>query len=95
MHPYALNRNGPNMNFNVVTCKGRRVKFTLKRKGRDKVLCVYWSWYSMTRWSDCPELKNQNHRNQVGGTGARGMVHALGGGETNQDLNDMEDDINA
>ncbi|GJY15967.1 putative reverse transcriptase domain-containing protein, partial [Tanacetum coccineum] len=27
-------------------------------------------------------------------TRARGMVHALGGGETNQDLNDMEDDIN-
>ncbi|GKA71987.1 reverse transcriptase domain-containing protein [Tanacetum coccineum] len=45
--------------------------------------------------SDFLELKNQNHRNQAGGTGARGMVHALGGGETNQDLNDMEDDINA
>ncbi|GJR59471.1 hypothetical protein Tco_1501633 [Tanacetum coccineum] len=45
--------------------------------------------------SDCPELKNQNHGNQAGGTGARGMVHALGGGETNQDLNNMEDDINA
>ncbi|GKD35728.1 reverse transcriptase domain-containing protein [Tanacetum coccineum] len=45
--------------------------------------------------SDCPKLKNQNHENQVGGTRARGMVHALGGGETNQDLNDIEDDINA
>nr|GEX04219.1 hypothetical protein [Tanacetum cinerariifolium] len=45
--------------------------------------------------SDCPKLKNQNHGNQVGGTGAREMVHALGGGETNQDLNNMEDDINA
>ncbi|GJY80800.1 hypothetical protein Tco_0493551 [Tanacetum coccineum] len=45
--------------------------------------------------SDCSKLKNQNHGNQAGGTGARGMVHALGGGETNQDLNDMEDDINA
>ncbi|GKA62793.1 putative reverse transcriptase domain-containing protein [Tanacetum coccineum] len=45
--------------------------------------------------SDCPELKNQNHGNQAGGTRARGMVHALGRGETNQDLNDMEDDINA
>ncbi|GJS28107.1 hypothetical protein Tco_0488727 [Tanacetum coccineum] len=45
--------------------------------------------------SDCPELKNQNHGNQAGGTTARGMVHALGEGETNQDLNDMEDDINA
>ncbi|GKC42279.1 hypothetical protein Tco_1060001, partial [Tanacetum coccineum] len=45
--------------------------------------------------SDCPKLKNQNHGNQAEGTGARGVVHALGGGETNQDLNNMEDDINA
>ncbi|GJX11001.1 hypothetical protein Tco_0200860 [Tanacetum coccineum] len=45
--------------------------------------------------SDCLELKNQNHGNQAGCTRARGMVHALGGGETNQDLNNMENDINA
>ncbi|GJR44682.1 reverse transcriptase domain-containing protein [Tanacetum coccineum] len=45
--------------------------------------------------SDCPELKNRNHGNQAEGTEARGMVYALGGGETNQDLDDMEDDINA
>nr|GEX23754.1 hypothetical protein [Tanacetum cinerariifolium] len=45
--------------------------------------------------SDFPELKNQNHGNQVRGTEARRMAHALGGGETNQDLNNMEDDINA
>nr|GFA87301.1 hypothetical protein [Tanacetum cinerariifolium] len=45
--------------------------------------------------SDCPELKNQDHGNQARGTRAHGMVHALEGGETNQDLNDMEDDINA
>nr|GFB03251.1 hypothetical protein [Tanacetum cinerariifolium] len=45
--------------------------------------------------SDYPKLKNQNHGNQAGGTGTREMVHALGRGETNQDLNDMEDDINA
>ncbi|GJV68052.1 hypothetical protein Tco_1483561 [Tanacetum coccineum] len=38
--------------------------------------------------SDCPVLKNQ-------GTEARGMVYTLGGGETNQDLDNMEDDINA
>nr|GFC12463.1 hypothetical protein [Tanacetum cinerariifolium] len=38
--------------------------------------------------SDCLVLKNQ-------GTEARGMVYALGGGETNQDLDNMEDDINA
>ncbi|GJY12211.1 reverse transcriptase domain-containing protein [Tanacetum coccineum] len=45
--------------------------------------------------SDFPELKNQDHGNQAGGTGTHGMVHALGGGETNQDLNDMEDDIDS
>ncbi|GJX75311.1 reverse transcriptase domain-containing protein [Tanacetum coccineum] len=43
--------------------------------------------------SDCPKLKNQNHGNQAEGTRARGMVHALGGGEADQDLNVMEDDI--
>ncbi|GJR52582.1 hypothetical protein Tco_1403103 [Tanacetum coccineum] len=32
-------------------------------------------------------------RNQAEGTGARGLVHALGGGEADQDLNDMKDDI--
>ncbi|GKA98229.1 reverse transcriptase domain-containing protein [Tanacetum coccineum] len=45
--------------------------------------------------SDFPDLKNQNYRNQTKCTEARGMVYALGGGETNQDLNNMEDDINA
>nr|GEZ21654.1 hypothetical protein [Tanacetum cinerariifolium] len=45
--------------------------------------------------SDCPELKNRNHGNQAGGTEARGMVYALGGGETDQDLDNIEDDINA
>nr|GEY12988.1 hypothetical protein [Tanacetum cinerariifolium] len=45
--------------------------------------------------SDCPEVKNHDHGNQAGGTGAHGMVHALEGRETNQDLNDLEDDINA
>nr|GEU71657.1 hypothetical protein [Tanacetum cinerariifolium] len=45
--------------------------------------------------SDFPELKNQNHRNQAEGTRACGMVRNLGGGETNQDLNNMKDDINS
>nr|GEW14668.1 hypothetical protein [Tanacetum cinerariifolium] len=45
--------------------------------------------------SDCLKLKNQNYGNQAEGTRACGTVHALGGGETKQDLNDMEDDINA
>ncbi|GKA98609.1 hypothetical protein Tco_0826546 [Tanacetum coccineum] len=45
--------------------------------------------------SDCPKLKNRNHENQVGSTEARGMVYALGRGENDQDLDNMEDDINA
>ncbi|GKE57631.1 reverse transcriptase domain-containing protein, partial [Tanacetum coccineum] len=45
--------------------------------------------------SDCPKLKNRNQGNQAGCTKARGMVYALGGGETDQDLDNMEDDINA
>nr|GEY51987.1 reverse transcriptase domain-containing protein [Tanacetum cinerariifolium] len=45
--------------------------------------------------SDYPELKNRKHGNQAKGTGARRMVYALGGEETNQDLDDIEDDINA
>ncbi|GJR66990.1 hypothetical protein Tco_0013055 [Tanacetum coccineum] len=45
--------------------------------------------------SDCQELKNQNHGNPARGTRAQGIMHALGGGETDQDLNDIEDDINA
>nr|GEV07802.1 reverse transcriptase domain-containing protein [Tanacetum cinerariifolium] len=45
--------------------------------------------------SDCPELKNQNDGKQAGGTKACGTVYALGGVETDQDPNNMEDDINA
>ncbi|GJX84196.1 hypothetical protein Tco_0334970 [Tanacetum coccineum] len=44
---------------------------------------------------DCPELKNRNHGNQVGDTEARGLMYALGGGEIDQDPNNMEVDINA
>ncbi|GJT42318.1 putative reverse transcriptase domain-containing protein [Tanacetum coccineum] len=45
--------------------------------------------------SDCPELKNRNHGNQAEGTGTHGMVLALGGGESNQDPNNIEDEIKA
>ncbi|GKF52991.1 hypothetical protein Tco_0159901 [Tanacetum coccineum] len=37
--------------------------------------------------SDCLELKNRNLGNQAGGTKTRGMVYALGGGETDQGPN--------
>ncbi|GKB40843.1 putative reverse transcriptase domain-containing protein [Tanacetum coccineum] len=45
--------------------------------------------------SDFPELKNINHENQDEGTEARGMVYALGVGETDQDPNNIEDEIEA
>ncbi|GJY30648.1 putative reverse transcriptase domain-containing protein [Tanacetum coccineum] len=45
--------------------------------------------------SDCPELKNRNHENQAKGTEARRMVYTFGGGETEQDLNNIEDEIEA
>ncbi|GJT27719.1 putative reverse transcriptase domain-containing protein [Tanacetum coccineum] len=41
---------------------------------------------------DCPELKNRNHGNQAGDTEARGLMYALGGGEIDQDPNNMEAD---
>nr|GEU86310.1 hypothetical protein [Tanacetum cinerariifolium] len=44
---------------------------------------------------DCPERKNQNHENQIKSTKARGVVHAFREGETVQDLNNIEDDIEA
>nr|GFA81816.1 hypothetical protein [Tanacetum cinerariifolium] len=42
---------------------------------------------------DCPERKNQNHENQMKSTEARGVVHAFRGGETKQDLNNIEYEI--
>nr|GEZ23548.1 reverse transcriptase domain-containing protein [Tanacetum cinerariifolium] len=45
--------------------------------------------------SDFLEFKNQNCRNQSENNEAHGIVYALGGGETDQDLNNIEDDINA
>nr|GEW31854.1 hypothetical protein [Tanacetum cinerariifolium] len=44
---------------------------------------------------DCPKQKNQNHKNQFKNTKAHGVVHAFGGGETEQDLNNIEDEIEA
>nr|GFB79930.1 hypothetical protein [Tanacetum cinerariifolium] len=44
---------------------------------------------------DCPKQKNQNHENQIKSTKASGVVHAFGGGETEQDFNNIEDEIEA
>ncbi|GJX67822.1 RNA-directed DNA polymerase, eukaryota, partial [Tanacetum coccineum] len=45
--------------------------------------------------SDCLKLKNRNHGNQAEGTEARGMVYALGSGDTDQDPNNIEDETKA
>ncbi|GJV77349.1 reverse transcriptase domain-containing protein [Tanacetum coccineum] len=45
--------------------------------------------------SDCSKLKNQNRGNQSGNGEACGRVYALGGGETDQDLNNIEGEIKA
>nr|GEU29202.1 reverse transcriptase domain-containing protein [Tanacetum cinerariifolium] len=45
--------------------------------------------------SDCPELNNRNHENQAEGTETHRMVYALGGGETDQDPNNIKDEIEA
>ncbi|GJZ20219.1 hypothetical protein Tco_0556809 [Tanacetum coccineum] len=45
--------------------------------------------------SDCPELKNQGRGNQSGNGEARGRVYALGGGESDQDPNDITNYIDA
>nr|GFC15382.1 hypothetical protein [Tanacetum cinerariifolium] len=44
---------------------------------------------------DCPKQKNQNHENQIKSTKAHGVVYAFGGGETEKDLNNIEDEIEA
>ncbi|GKD30861.1 reverse transcriptase domain-containing protein [Tanacetum coccineum] len=45
--------------------------------------------------SDCLELKNRNRRNQAGSSEARGRIYPLGGGEFDQDPNNIEDEIEA
>ncbi|GJY54122.1 reverse transcriptase domain-containing protein [Tanacetum coccineum] len=45
--------------------------------------------------SDFPKLNNQNNGNQAKGTEAHGMVYALGGGDTDQNPNNIEDDTEA
>ncbi|GJT39263.1 hypothetical protein Tco_0300956 [Tanacetum coccineum] len=39
--------------------------------------------------------KNQSHKNQIGGTRAHGVVHTLRGGETDQNPNNIKDEIEA
>nr|GFA56281.1 hypothetical protein [Tanacetum cinerariifolium] len=62
-----------------------------KSYGGSKPLCPKCNYHhdgECAPKSDCPVLKNQ-------GTEARGMVYALEGGETNQDIDNTKDNINA
>ncbi|GJW69184.1 hypothetical protein Tco_0123608 [Tanacetum coccineum] len=52
---------------------------------------VAQAYAAMGLWEE--GIKKPEPWNQVVGTGARGLVHALGGGETDSRLNDIEDDI--
>ncbi|GKA53034.1 hypothetical protein Tco_0746349 [Tanacetum coccineum] len=45
--------------------------------------------------SDCSEIRNGNYGNQAEDTKAHGVVYALGGEETDQDPNNIEDEIEA
>ncbi|GKC13282.1 hypothetical protein Tco_1010064 [Tanacetum coccineum] len=54
-----------------------------------------WIMINARSWRDCPERKNQSHKNQIGGTGAHGVVHTLRGEETDQDPNNIKDEIKA
>ncbi|GJY07192.1 reverse transcriptase domain-containing protein [Tanacetum coccineum] len=45
--------------------------------------------------SECPKLKNLNRGNQAGSSEARGKVYALGGGEADQDLINIADNVDA
>nr|GEW20169.1 hypothetical protein [Tanacetum cinerariifolium] len=45
--------------------------------------------------NECPKLKNRNDGNQTTSGKAHGSVYALGRGETDQDPNNITDDIDA
>ncbi|GJZ21836.1 putative reverse transcriptase domain-containing protein [Tanacetum coccineum] len=57
---------------------------------KEPSLCYEWGNQA---YSVMPRAKEPDTLVPAEGTGARGLVHALGGGESDQDLNDMEDDI--
>nr|GEX25104.1 reverse transcriptase domain-containing protein [Tanacetum cinerariifolium] len=44
---------------------------------------------------DCLKRKNQNHENQIESTEACRVVHTFGRGETEQDINNIDDEIEA
>nr|GFC56284.1 hypothetical protein [Tanacetum cinerariifolium] len=69
-----------------------------KHYGGSKPLCSKCNYHHDGPWHykrDCPERKNQSHENQIKSTKSRGVVRTFGGGETEQDLNNIEDEIEA
>ncbi|GKA10651.1 hypothetical protein Tco_0690084 [Tanacetum coccineum] len=62
----------------------------LKKKMTDKLQPTVFQELALMCVRMIPEESDKAE-----GTGARGLVHALGGEETDQDLNNMEDDISA
>ncbi|GJY76184.1 reverse transcriptase domain-containing protein [Tanacetum coccineum] len=77
----------------VVVLKGD-LQMTILLTTKEKVNCYECGNQGHYR-RDCPERKNQSHKNQIGGTGAHGVVHTLRGGETDQDPNNIKDEIKA
>ncbi|GKB36129.1 hypothetical protein Tco_0881071 [Tanacetum coccineum] len=62
---------------------------------RQNVVQAYTIGSGEKKESDYMELRNRNHENQVEDTEAHGVVYALGGEETDQDPNNIEDEIEA
>ncbi|GJT33580.1 hypothetical protein Tco_0923999 [Tanacetum coccineum] len=63
---------------------------TISFPGVEKHKNMMWHYRS-----ECPKLKNQNRRNQVGNGEACGRVHSLRGGEADQSLINIEDEADA
>ncbi|GJW80595.1 hypothetical protein Tco_0144570 [Tanacetum coccineum] len=90
---YAHSSNAPKPIFRYDIIKYGNWK---KKYAGTLPLCTKCNYHHKGHYKrDCPELKNQNHGNQAGSMEARGVVHAFRGGETKQDLNNIEYEIEA
>ncbi|GJS27271.1 hypothetical protein Tco_0487891 [Tanacetum coccineum] len=61
----------------------------------DDPACITEFAAALPSSSPPPENVKSDHENQTRGAGARGVVHALREGETNQDPNNIKDEIKA
>nr|GEU41298.1 hypothetical protein [Tanacetum cinerariifolium] len=95
---YKLHHNGP-CTIKCVNCKkvGHMTRDCMSpTAGADQRTLNYFECRNQGHYhSECPRLKNQNCRNQIENGEARRRVYALGGGEADQDPNNITDDINA